>query len=246
LARYAEFAGWLHQDAGDLAAAMYWSDRATQWAQATHDQTMQAYLLIRKANIALLADDPGEVIELAAAARQVPGPLSPRLIALAAQQEARGWALHGDADRFEQEIETAATLLRKHPVDRDLGAPVYLHHYDLDVLEEQSATGYRACGRADTAVNILERKIKSTPEHLHRDRAHLQAKLANAVLATKDADPRMAIALGLRSAAGGRRTGSARIGKELLSLDVALARDWPTVPGRRELHDAVQAFQQDL
>jgi len=26
LARYAEFVGWLQQDAGDLPAAMYWSD----------------------------------------------------------------------------------------------------------------------------------------------------------------------------------------------------------------------------
>ncbi|MFC6020604.1 hypothetical protein ACFP2T_31080 [Plantactinospora solaniradicis] len=88
LAQYAEFAGWLHQDAGDATAAMYWSDRASQWAQAVGDYQMVAYLLVRKSNIALLNDDAGNGIDLAAAARKVPGLVSPKLLALAAQQEA--------------------------------------------------------------------------------------------------------------------------------------------------------------
>src|SRR5690606_538934 len=100
LAQYAEFAGWLHQDAGDTTAAMYWSDRATEWAQAVGDYQMVAYLLVRQSNIALLNDDATTVVELAAAARRVPGPISPKLVALGSQQEARGWALLGDADKF--------------------------------------------------------------------------------------------------------------------------------------------------
>jgi transcriptional regulator with XRE-family HTH domain len=46
LAQYAEFAGWLHQDAGDTPAAMYWSDRATEWAQAVGDYQLVAYMLV--------------------------------------------------------------------------------------------------------------------------------------------------------------------------------------------------------
>jgi hypothetical protein len=172
LAQYAEFAGWLHQDSGDTTAAMFWSDRATQWAQAVGDYQMVAYMLIRKSNIALLDDDAANVVDLAAAARKVPGPLSPKLHALAAQQEARGWALAGEADQFQHQIDTAANLLREHPDDVDETAPVYLHHYDLDTLEEQSASGYRACGRAEKAVAILEAKIAATPQHLHRDLGH--------------------------------------------------------------------------
>jgi hypothetical protein len=67
LARYAEFAGRLHQDAGGSIAAMYWSDRATDWAQAAGDYQMVAYLMVRKSNIALLNQDAREVIALAAA-----------------------------------------------------------------------------------------------------------------------------------------------------------------------------------
>ncbi|MBG0569223.1 hypothetical protein [Actinoplanes aureus] len=86
--------------------------------------------MIRKSNIALLDNDPREVIELAAGARKVPRATNPRLHALAAHQQARGWALHGDATRFQQQIEDAATLLHEHPADHDnaayLPAPVQL------------------------------------------------------------------------------------------------------------------------
>jgi hypothetical protein len=241
LAQYAEFAGWLHQDAGDTGAAMYWSDRAAEWAQAVGDYQMVAYLLVRKSNIALLDDDATSVIELAAAARKVPGPVSPKLVALASQQEARGWALHGDADHFRADLDTAAELLSRHPDEVDDTAPVYLRHYDLDTLEEQSASGYRACGQADTAVAILERKLAQMPDHLRRDQGHHVAKLANAVLATPQPDPERAAALGMQclQVAGG--TGSARIAKELQNLDAALRSRWANLPASAELHLALAA-----
>jgi hypothetical protein len=239
LAHYSEFAGWLRQDAGDATAAMYWSDRAGQWAQAVGDYQMVAYMLVRKSNIALLDDDATNVVELAAAARKVPGPISPKLLALASQQEARGWALHGDADHFRTDLDTAADLLSRHPNDVDDNAPVYLHHYDLSTLEEQSASCYRACGQAEAAVVILERQIAATPEHLHRDQGHQMAKLANTVLATSQPDPDRAADLGLRCVATARQTGSARIAKELHTLDHTLMTRWAHLPGSVELHEAL-------
>jgi transcriptional regulator with XRE-family HTH domain len=239
LAHYAEFAGWLHQDAGEPTAAMYWSDRAAQWAQTTGDYQMVAYLLIRKSNIALLDNDATNVVELAAAARQVPGPISPKLLALSIQQEARGWALLGDADHFRADLDTAAELLSRHPDDIDDNAPIYLHHYDLDTLEEQSASCYRACGHAETAAAILERKIAETPEHLHRDQGHQIAKLANTILATPQPDPERAAHLGLRCVATAHHTGSARIADELHTLDHTLTRRWTNLPATTELHQAL-------
>ncbi|MEJ3745547.1 helix-turn-helix transcriptional regulator [Actinomycetes bacterium KLBMP 9797] len=241
LAQYAEFAGWLHQDTGDTTAAMYWSDRASQWAQAVGDYQMVAYMLVRKSNIALLDDDAVTVIELAAAARRVPGPASPKLVALARQQEARGWALRGDVDHFRADLDTAADLLSRHPDDVDDDAPVYLHHYDLDTLEEQSASGYRACGQAETAVAILERKIAQTPAHLHRDQGHQLAKLANTVLATAQPDPERAATLGLECLQVAQTTGSARIAKELRSLDATLCGRWANLPATAEFHQALAA-----
>jgi tetratricopeptide (TPR) repeat protein len=152
LAQYGEFAGWLHQDLGDINAAMDWSDRAVQWAQAAGDYQMVAYLLVRKSNIALLDD-----------------------------------------------------------------------------------------GQAETAVEILERKIAATPDHLRRDQGHQLVKLANALLATEQPDPERAAALGVECVATAETTGSARIVKELRALDQTLSRRWPTLPGTHEVHEALHA-----
>lgn len=239
LAQYAEFAGWLYQDIGDTAAATYWSDRATECAQAAGDYQMVAYMLVRKSNIALLNEEATSVVELAAAV-QVPGPTSPKLVALARQQEARGWALLGDADKFRAGLECAGELLSRHPDAVDENAPVYLRQYNMDTLEEQTASGYRACGHAETAVAILERQIAQTPGHLVRDQGHQLAKLANTVLATANPDPERAVDLGLRCVPTARETGSARIMKELRALDRALTRRWPGLAGTAEFHEALR------
>ncbi|HEX8348258.1 MAG TPA: helix-turn-helix transcriptional regulator [Actinoplanes sp.] len=239
LAQYAEFAGWLHQDIGDTTAAMRHCDRASQWAQAAGDHQMVAYLLVRKSNIALLDGDAVDVIELAAAATRVPGPLSPRLLALAGQQQARGWALHGDADQFRTELDKAADLLGRYPDDVDESAPVYLLHYDMDALEEQSASCYRACGRAEEAVAVLERRLAVTPAYLHRDRGHQLAKLANTVLAVSAPDPDRAADLGMQCVRTARDTGSTRIDRELRALSASLNRRWPGRPGTLQLHEAL-------
>jgi hypothetical protein len=118
--------------------------------------------------------------------------------------------------------------------------PIYLHHYDLDTLEEQSASGYRACGMAETAIAILERKMRATPETLFRDRGHQQAKLANTVIATAQPDLDRAVALGLSCIGVATTTGSARIVKELWSLDRTLTTRWPTFAGTKEFHRAVK------
>jgi hypothetical protein len=239
LSQYAEFVGWLQQDGGDLHAAMHWSDRATQWAQAAVDYQMVAYLLIRKSNIACLADDATTAVDLASAAQDVPGGIEPRICALAAQQEARSWAMIGDADHCRRQLDTAAELLRVRSGEPDPAGPVYLQHYDLDILEEQAATCYRTVGRPQDAISIFERKIAALPASLHRDRGHQMAKLANAVIATRQPEPERAAQLGLVCLDLARHTGSARISKELHTLDVALMARWPDQPDTRAFHDAL-------
>jgi hypothetical protein len=152
LGQYAEFVGWLQQDAGDLPAAMYWSDRATQWAQSASDYQMAAHLLVRKSNIAYLADDANTVIELAAAAQDAPRDIDPKITALAAQQEARGWAMINNGDRCRRKLDTAAQLLSTHPDGGEPTTTVYIQYYDLGVLEDQSATCYRSIDRAEDAA----------------------------------------------------------------------------------------------
>ncbi|MGQ0773392.1 MAG: helix-turn-helix domain-containing protein [Pseudonocardiales bacterium] len=241
LAQYAEFVGWLQQDAGDMHAAMYWSDRATQWAQSACDYQLVAYLFIRKSSIAYLIDDANTVIELAAAAQDAPGGIDPKIISLAAEQEARGWAMISDGNRCLRKLDTAAELLRTHPDEADPTVPVYIHHYDLGTLEARSAICYRSIGRAEDAIAILERKIVSLPANLHRDRGYQMAKLANAVVAAKQPEPDRAAQLGLACLDLARQTGSARIAKELHTINATLTTRWPDQPDARAFHDALTA-----
>ncbi|WP_239311406.1 helix-turn-helix transcriptional regulator [Frankia sp. Cj3] len=48
----AEFAGWLYRDLHDPLSAAYWYDRAMEWAQEAQDAPMQAYVLVKKSQMA--------------------------------------------------------------------------------------------------------------------------------------------------------------------------------------------------
>src|SRR5262249_7755619 len=57
--RYAEQLGWLYQEAGNTDAAVYWCDRAWEFAHHAEDHQMAAYALARKSYLALQGDpDP--------------------------------------------------------------------------------------------------------------------------------------------------------------------------------------------
>lgn len=240
MAQYAEMAGWLHQDLGELQAAAQWSRRAAEWAYVAGDDQMAAYMMVRQSNIACLTDDHAAVVQYAASARRRPDGLEPKLLALAAQQQARGLAMRGEHSEAFALLDEAAETLRDHPGISHPNVPVYLHNYDLSTLEEQSAVCHRAAGRADTAVSILENKINALDENLVRDRGHLTAKLAVAVAQSPGCgDPGRAAHLGHDALAVAQQTGSARILRELRTLDTELLKHWPRHAEARVFHEAL-------
>lgn len=241
LSQYGEMAGWLLQDSGDLPAAASWSRQAAEWAHCAGDTSMAAYMLVRQANIAILAGDYAGVVQLADAAPRSPGHVDPKLTALACQQEARGLALLGENRACFTLLDQAASILGRHPDVTHQDAPVYLHHYDLRTLEEQSASCYLHTGKAATAIAILETSLSRTASVLTRDRGHTTAKLAVAVTRSAQPDPGRAARLGLDALTIARATGSARITRELHALDTALTARWPAHPGTRDLHEALAA-----
>ncbi|HEX5494183.1 MAG TPA: helix-turn-helix transcriptional regulator [Mycobacteriales bacterium] len=92
--RYATHLGWLHQDAGGLYGALYWTDRATDLARAAEWRQMVAYTLARKANI-LQDEQPHHAAALARAAaksRRLPA----SVMAYVAGQEAEAHAHAGE------------------------------------------------------------------------------------------------------------------------------------------------------
>ncbi|MFG1707434.1 helix-turn-helix domain-containing protein [Nonomuraea sp. M3C6] len=238
LSQYAEMAGWLHQDLGELEIAMDWTRRAAEWAQCAGDAQMAAYMLVRQANIACLTEDYAAVVQLAAAARRRPAELEPKLDALAAQQQARGLAMLGEHRQAFDLLDAAAETLRAHPHVTRSQVPVYLHYYDSDTLQEQSAVCYRAAGRADVAVTILTEQIAKLPVNLVRDRGHLTAKLAVAVVQAEH-DPARATYLGHQAIGVAQQTGSARIRRELHTLDGELLERWPDHSDTRAFHESL-------
>src|SRR5205814_1065157 len=67
-ALYAEFAGWLHQEVGDVRGAIEWTERALQQALAADDRELVAYVYLRMGQLA--GGDGDRVIGLARAAQR--------------------------------------------------------------------------------------------------------------------------------------------------------------------------------
>ena len=109
----AEFLGWLYQDLGDFPTAAYWSDRSMEWAQEAADDHLQSYVLYRKSHQATSRGDAQKAVALARAAQRLPN-LTPQITALAAQQEAQGYALMQNPKaalaKFDEAHELASAL----------------------------------------------------------------------------------------------------------------------------------------
>ncbi|AQW49610.1 helix-turn-helix domain-containing protein [Streptomyces violaceusniger] len=107
--RYAEYVGWLVQETGDDRAALWWTQRAVDLAEAGGDQALAGYALVRRALVTLYRDDAEQTISLARRAQS--GTLPPRIRGLAAQREAQGHALAGDLNACLRALERARTLI---------------------------------------------------------------------------------------------------------------------------------------
>jgi transcriptional regulator with XRE-family HTH domain len=225
-ARYAEFSSWLHQDVGDVHAALLWADRAMEWAHQARDPVMVSYVLARKSDQAAGARDGARAIGLARAAQRKPGHLPARVQAVAALQEARGLALVGDEITCEQKLDDAMELASIGQRSSEGGPGRYC---TVEFVELQRATCLVELGRARPAIESFERGLVRLPSIHRRDRGVYLSRLA--VAHAIDGDPEAASAAGLHAAQIARATGSGRIGAELHRLRSSLTpwRDHPAV-----------------
>lgn len=156
-ARYAEFAGWMAQEAGDDRAAVWWTRQAVRIAAPTGNATLAAYALVRRAEISLYHDDAIETIELARTA-QADREIPPRVLGLAAQREAQGHALRGDYDSCRRTLDRAAALLAT-PVEPSPGDPVIGSSTVSDLDAVVTAWCLHDLGRSGEAAEILDREV---------------------------------------------------------------------------------------
>ncbi|MEU5715918.1 helix-turn-helix transcriptional regulator [Streptomyces sp. NPDC020403] len=96
VSRFAEYTGWMAQEAGNPAEALRWTNLAVRWGAHGGDETMAAYALVRKAFIAQHRGDTCAAIRFADQAAGHPAANSV-IRAHAARRAAQGHASRGDA-----------------------------------------------------------------------------------------------------------------------------------------------------
>lgn len=219
-ALYAEFAGWLFDDAGRLGAGRAWSDRALGWAHAAGCDELVSYVLMRKAQQAMLVSQAGMVISLAQAAQRVGSRASDRVLASVAQQEAHGHALAGD--------ERAATVALARAYDMVTDAPPaddrvgLAAHCDIGYVHAQRGSCMVRLGRSRAAVDAFDEALTCWPSDYRRERGLYLARKSRALVSA--GEPYEAATTGSEALDIARTTGSTRTLDELRDLDAALAR----------------------
>lgn len=119
VSRYAEYLGWMAQEAGDPAEAARWTSLAVSWGAEGGDETVAAYAMVRRAVIAQHRGDLRGVIDYAERAARHPA-ATPAIRAHAARRAAQGHARLGDADACREALDrfadhTAQAAARRGP-----------------------------------------------------------------------------------------------------------------------------------
>ncbi|UWM49071.1 helix-turn-helix transcriptional regulator [Streptomyces carpaticus] len=160
--RYAEFTGWMAQEAGDSDSAQRWTDHAVGLAEAGGDRDLAHYALVRRALITMYAGDADATVTLARAAQRSSAP--PRIRGLAALREAQGHALDGSEAPCRRALDRARHLLSRDPGDSEapvigtshVGDPAAMAEgwclYDLGRPAEAAAALDRQLGKLGTAA----------------------------------------------------------------------------------------------
>ncbi|WP_243795075.1 helix-turn-helix domain-containing protein [Saccharopolyspora gloriosae] len=173
-ARFAEFTGWLHQDAGKLQSAMEWSNRALDFAHEADDPQLVSYIQMRKSNIASDARKPALTIGFAQAALQSAKAMSPRLRAVALRQEAHGHALAGDYDSCSRAIDRA---LQHAALELDDEGDI-ARYCTPSYVEMEAAHCWVELGRPAQALSTLQQGIAKWQPDFRRDLGLGLARLA--------------------------------------------------------------------
>ncbi|MHC0432305.1 helix-turn-helix domain-containing protein [Streptomyces sp. O3] len=232
-AEWAEFAGWLHEDLGQVDTGLWWSDRAMEWAQEADDPLRQAFILMRKAQQSVGLMQEQRAIGLASAALRVRGDVPARVRGSAYLQQAHGHSLAKEDAAAFRALDAAYGLIvneRDAPTD-DLGGYCVVSYADA----QRAAVNMRL-GKPDKAVATYQKALLDWPDAYQRERGLHLARLANAYAANRCPDAACGTALEALEIT--RETESRRTRSELRKVITVLA-PWRRTPMVRELSEAI-------
>ncbi|MFK0250870.1 helix-turn-helix domain-containing protein [Amycolatopsis azurea] len=177
-ARYAESLSWLSEEADRSEDALFWTDRATQWAQSSGWTAMTAYTFVRRSMMAIsFASDGHRAVDHAQAAYDMPGAPT-RIRGLAAKQMAFGHALAWEPDASARALDQTMTLLAKPSDDgRELGQRSVVSD-DLYAIFRTTCDIY--LGKGEAAITVLEPRLAALSNASARTATITRAKLAHA------------------------------------------------------------------
>lgn len=215
--RFAEFAGWLSQDAGDLGQAERWTDRALDMIELEEDPAVRAYVLMRKSAIAAERHDPARSVTLAVASARSPERLSPQLQALVHRQVAISQALAGDARASSRAVDSALSVV---PDEAGVVSP-FAYCTPAYVLMEAGVAALQLRSR-DLAAERLSAAAATWSVGFERDRGLCLARLALAEALRGNLDA--ACDVGKQAVDLAKVAGSARTRAVLCALNRRLDR----------------------
>ncbi|WP_422774952.1 hypothetical protein ACN28C_04415 [Plantactinospora sp. WMMC1484] len=231
-ARFAEYAGWCLQEAGDDAAALLWTGRAAHLAAAGGDAQFAAYTDVRRALVSLYRHDAVRTVELARRAESVAD--DHRVRGLAAQREAQGHALGGDEDACRRALDRAARHLALAPP----ATPVV----GTSTLSDPAGMVRGWClydlGRPVEAARILEHQLTRVAPAAIRTRVRFGARLALAYAEAAELEQTCELTNALLGPAA--HVDSATVRSDFARLGYLLNR-WRREPAVRELLPKLRA-----
>lgn len=188
-ARFAEFAGWLHQDIGDLGAALQWSNVALEFARAAGDTDLASYIWMRKSNIGSDTGRPHLAVAFAQVALEGASKLHPRLRAVALRQQAHDHALAGDVDACARALDRAY----EDATDADDEAEI-ARYCTPSYVEMEAAHRWIELGRPERAIATLQQGLAAWHSGFRRDLGLCLARLAVAHAGNGDAQDALNVA----------------------------------------------------
>lgn len=201
--QYAEYIGWMVQEAGNEQAALWWTQHAADLAAAGGDPHLAVYGLVRRALVTLYGGDAEQTIEMAQRAQS--GKVPARIRGLAALREAQGHALAGAYDSSMRSLERARVLLARRTADSD--GPVIGTTNLADPAEMIKGWCLHDLGRPQTAAEIIDIQLAQLPLRALRARVRYGVRSAVAHAAAGEVEhachltaPLLDSAITLRSA----------------------------------------------
>ncbi|MFF9198789.1 helix-turn-helix domain-containing protein [Streptomyces sp. NPDC014779] len=178
--RFAEYIGWVAQEAGDEAEALNATAEAVELARVGGDVHLADYALVRRALVTYYNGDAAQTIALARQAQRSAAP--PRIRGLAAQREAQGHALAGDERACGRALDQARLLLAA-----DEGAPGAAALGTTQLTDPASMVAgwcLYDLGRPRQAADVLERECRRIAPHALNTRMRYGFRYALALAAS--------------------------------------------------------------